>query len=287
MNKNEDQSPYGRGFVAACIVIGAVLLCGALLLITGLTSTPSDATAGATTTQPVQASSVESGTTSAAPESGPDATGQPATPAAATGSATTASGTTGSGTTGSGSSGQSAGGGCALPAGDQSIPTKPPASDGWDVSRRVVVPRSNTFGPAKTDPDGFRRCFAHSPTGAVYAAYNAIAALADQRQSIPTVQKLMSPGPNTDALIRELRKDEPSASSTVAQLSGYRVLDADQDRATIMLALPVESAYMSITLTFVWQHNDWHLQPPPPGEPVGTPFAQHRDLNDFVAWSGV
>ena len=144
-----------------------------------------------------------------------------------------------------------------------------------------------TNGPAKTDADGFRHCFAQSPTGAVFAAYNAVAALADQRQAIPTVQKLMLPGPGTDALIRELRKAEPSTSSAVTQLAGYRILDADQDRATIMLALPVESAYMSITLTLAWHHNDWHLQPPPPGEPVGAPFAQHRNLNDFVAWSGV
>ena len=67
--------------------------------------------------------------------------------------------------------------------------------DGWEVSRRVVVPRSAAYGPASSDPDGFRRCFAHSPTGAVYAAYNAIAATADQRRSIATVGKLMLPGP--------------------------------------------------------------------------------------------
>jgi hypothetical protein len=287
MNENEDQSPYGRGFVAACIVIGAVLLCGALLLITGLTSTPSNATAGTTTTQPVQASSVEPGAPSATSGSGPASTGQPATPAAETGSATTGSGTTGSGTTGSGRSGQSAGSGCALPAGDQSIPTKPPASDGWDVSRRVVVPRSNTFGPAKTDPDGFRRCFAHSPTGAVYAAYNAIAAIADQHKVIPTAKKLMLPGAATDALIRDVSDDEPSTDSSTTQVAGYRVLDADQSRVTVMIAFPVESAYMSATLTLVWYDGDWRLRPPPPGGPVGGPFAQHRDLDDFVAWSGV
>ncbi|TCO24867.1 hypothetical protein EV652_108403 [Kribbella steppae] len=254
MNENEDQSPFGRGFIAACIVIGAVLLCGALLLITGLTSGSADTSAG--TAQVAQAREPAQTTSTA----------QPAIPAVESGA------------------GRSS---CALPAGDQTIPTEPPSVDGWDVSRRVVVPRSTTNGPATTDPDGFRHCFAHSPSGAVFAAYNVVAALADQRQAIPTVRKLMLPGPNTDALIRELRKEEPSTRSAVIQLAGYRVLDADQDRATIMLALPVESAYMSITLTLAWHHDDWHLQPPPPGEPVGTPFAQHRDLNDFVAWSGV
>ena len=79
-------------------------------------------------------------------------------------------------------------------------------TDNWEISRRTAVPRSDAFGPAKTDTDGFRRCFAHSPTGALFAAYNAVAALADQRQAIPTVQKLMVPGVNTDALIQELRR---------------------------------------------------------------------------------
>ena len=281
MNENDDQSPYDRGFVAACIVIGAVLLCGAVLLITGLTSTPSNAagtTQPASPTEPAQTTSADPGKTPSA--AGPGSTAQPATPAAETGSASTGSNATGA-------NGQSDGRGCALPAGDQTIPTKHPAVDGWDVSRRVVVPRSNTYGPAKADPDGFRHCFAHSPTGAVYAAYNVIAAIADQHQVIPTAKKLMLPGPATDALIRDLSNDEPSTDSATTQLAGYRVLDADQSRATVMLAFPVESAYMSATLTLVWYDGDWRLRPPPPGEPVGGPFAQHRDLNDFVAWSGV
>jgi hypothetical protein len=268
MNENEDQSPYGRGFIAASIIIGAVLLCGALLLITGLTSAGTAQSAGPA--EPAQTTSMDPGTASG-----------PATPATESGPAAPAT------ESGRGSTDQSAGSGCALPAGDQSIPTKPPAVDSWEVSRRIVVPRSTTNGPATTDPDGFRRCFARTPTGAVFAAYNAVAALADQRQAIPTVQKLMLPGPNTDALIRELRNEDPSSNSTATQLAGFRVLDANQDRATIMLALPVESAYMSITLTLAWLHNDWHLQPPPPGAPVGTPYAQHRDLTDFVTWSGV
>ena len=157
----------------------------------------------------------------------------------------------------------------------------------WEISRRVAVPRSDAFGPVRTDSDGFRRCFAHSPTGALFAAYNVVAALADQRQAIPTVRKLMVPGANTDALIQELRTASPSTDSPVTQVAGFRMLDADHDRATIMLAMPVESAYMSLTLTLVWNAGDWRVQPPLPGNPVGAPFSQHNDLDDFVAWSGV
>jgi hypothetical protein len=159
--------------------------------------------------------------------------------------------------------------------------------DGWEVSSRIVVPRSSGFGPARTDADGFRRCFAHSPTGAVYAAYSAYAAMADQEKVVATARKLMVPGPGTDALISELQTDQSAGGYTVPQLAGFHVIDAGPDRVSLMLATSVDSAYMSLTLTLVWHGGDWLLQPPAAGEPVGAPFAQHRDLSDFVAWSGV
>jgi hypothetical protein len=114
-----------------------------------------------------------------------------------------------------------------------------------------------------------------------------VAALADQQQAIPTVRKLMVPGANTDALLAELRRQPPSTDSAASQVAGFRILDADRDRATIMLALPVESEYMSVTFTLIWRAGDWKVQPPQPGNPVGAPFSQLRDLSDFVAWSGV
>ncbi|WP_350279830.1 hypothetical protein [Kribbella sp. HUAS MG21] len=167
------------------------------------------------------------------------------------------------------------------------MPERAPSVDGWEVSRRIVVPRSATYGPVVSDADGFRRCFAHSPTGAVYAAYSAYAAMADQGRVVETARRLMVPGRATDALIRELQADPASSGYSVPQLAGYRVIDAGPDRVSLLLAAPVESAYMSLTLTLVWHDGDWRLQPPAVGEPVGAPFAQHRDLSDFVAWSGV
>ncbi|TDD29900.1 hypothetical protein E1218_02855 [Kribbella turkmenica] len=297
MNDNEDQSPFRRGFVAASIVIAAVLLCGALLLITGLTT---DSSGTANAADPARSGS-EAGQPVGAHPATPDPGERPgtgdraATPCSDAESATTCPGTqpaTPADEPGSGSSGRTtrpaSAGGCSLPAGDQAVPTKAPRADGWDVSRHVVVPRSSIFGPAVTDPDGFRRCFAHSPTGAVYAAYNTIAAVNDPRQAIKTVRKLMVPGPDTEALIRELESenDVPGSAST-AQIAGFSVLDSRPDRVTVMLALPVESAYMSATFTLVWHNDDWRLRPPSPGQPVGAPFAQHRDLSDFTRWSGI
>lgn len=250
----EQQSPFGPGFVAACIVIGAVLLCGGLVLISGQASSDPTAAPGSTQQRAGGNAELRGGVGSAA---------------------------------GAPSVGRSQGStGCNRVAVDQAVPQQPPVVDSWEVSRRIVVPRSSMFGPAVTDPDGFRRCFAHSPTGAVFAAYSAYAAMADQGEVVGTARKLMVPGPATDALIRELQADTSASGYSVPQLAGYRVIDAGPDRVSLMLATPVDSDYMSLTLTLVWYGGDWRLQPPKDGEPVGAPFAQHRDLSDFVAWSG-
>src|SRR5215468_2427254 len=213
----EEKSRYGSGFIAACIVVGAILLCGAVLVISNLSSSHKPPAA-----QPLAVDSAAQPTGAERPAAQPTGT--------------------------TASTGQR----CKLPSGDQAVPTKAPVVDNWEISRHVAVPRSTIFGPATTDPDGFRRCFAHSPTGALYAAYSAIAAVADQRQAIPTARKLMLPGPDTDALIRELGREEPSGGSDPTQLAGYQFLAAGLDRVTVMLAIPVETAYMSVNLTLVW-----------------------------------
>ncbi|MFF0339025.1 hypothetical protein [Kribbella sp. NPDC004875] len=261
----EHKSPFGPGFIAACIVVGAVLICGLLILVAG---SGSSGKATASTQQPAADSASASAVTQ-------PAAGEPSAVASPSGEPA-----------GAGAAGQ-AGGSCGLPAGDQAIPAQAPAVDSWEVSRRIVVPRSSSFGPRITDADGFRRCFAHSPTGAVYAAYSAIAAIADQTKAIPTAKKLMVPGSATDSLIKELSTQEASSDDSGIQPIGYRVVDADRQRVTVMLAFPVESVYMSATLTLVWYQDDWRVQPPTPGDAVGAPFAQHRDLADFVKWSGI
>ncbi|WP_432885118.1 hypothetical protein ACQPYH_00805 [Kribbella sp. CA-245084] len=254
-DSSEEQSPFGRGFIAASIVIGAVVVCGAVLLIGSFTSSGTAPAAGQAQQQAVVPA--------------------PSNPSEPTATATPVNSRPVNST------------GCNRSTGDQSVPQQPPAVDGWEVSSRIVVPRSSAFGPVKTDADGFRRCFAHSPTGAVYAAYSAYAAMADQDRVVATARKLMVPGPGADTLIRELQTDQSASGYTVPQVAGYRVIDASPDRVSLMLATSVDSAYMSLTLTLVWHGGDWLLQPPAAGEPVGAPFAQHRDLSDFVAWSGV
>jgi hypothetical protein len=295
MSESEEKSPFGPGFVAACIILTAILACGAVLLLTGPSDTPAASAAdqsgrssnGSTETDRSGSPAADrSGSTSGSTDgdgqtSEPTSGQQGATPRTPQPAGEAIARPAGQPSTGSAN-------GCGLPDGDQAIPSnQPPKADLWEISRRVAVPRSSAYGPAKTDSDGFRRCFAHSPTGAVYAAYNVIAALADQTKIIPTATKLLVPGRDTDLLLQEVRKETADSASTPVQVAGYRIVDAGRDRVTVMLAMPAQSEFMSGTFTLAWHAGDWHLVPPPDAAAVGTPYSQHHNLNDFVEWSGV
>jgi hypothetical protein len=153
----------------------------------------------------------------------------------------------------------------------------------------MVVPASPVHGPARTDPDGYRRCFAHSPTGAVLAAYNAVAALGDDRLAEVTAAKVFLPGPDTDRFVREVATAAPEDEGSPNQLAGFKVLDAGRDRVSVMLAFAVGESYVSANLTLVWHPpaGDWRVLPPRPGVDFGAPYAEHAGLSDFVSWSGV
>ncbi len=240
---DDDRTAYGPGFVGSAIVLCAVLLCGVLLVVTRLAG-------GAPAPHSAAAAPPAAGGTSATPTSG-TTTGGP--------------------------------GRCGVPDGDQGVPIAPPAGAEWVVYRRMVVPGSDAAGPAKVDPDGFRHCWAHSPTGAVFASYNAIAALVESGKLPATVRKLMVPGPDRERLLRE-----PSGESAdPGQLVGFRIIDASRDRLSVALALRVPNALASVTLALVWYDGDWRVVPPRPGEEFGAPLTQLQDLGGFVRWGGL
>ena len=58
--------------------------------------------------------------------------------------------------------------GCHLPAGNQTVPVTAPSSS-WTLVGAMAAPNApGSFGPQKVQ-NGLRVCFAHNPTGALYA----------------------------------------------------------------------------------------------------------------------
>lgn len=181
---------------------------------------------------------------------------------------------------------------CDLPAGDQTIPTTPIHGTQWSLVFRHAVPSSPRFGPQVVDQDGLRRCFAHSPAGAVYAAYNHIVSMSppddvSDDQAFSILRRIITAGPDRDAYFRylETAPDSPD-DDTVVQLVGFKVLDATKNRVTVLVAAQAGTAYVSSTWTLVWQDSDWKVRAPKAGERAGDPYTSIPDLTGFVPWRG-
>ncbi len=324
MTTNEPKSPYGRGFIAAATILTTILACGAVYS-SGPTPPPAAPATFPSARDPGTHRAVTPGPallprSDGAPASATDLAPKPKvrvqrrgaerppaarpTPAAPAPRRPQAMGPTAAPASGARRLrtrpappptwalrplGRYLGaGGCGLPEGDQVFRLGAPAVDGWEVSRRVVVPRSAAYGPGAVDRDGFRRCFAHSPTGAVFAAYNVIAALADQRQAIATVGKLMVPGATpTRCSGNSARKRPTTRTRNRSSSPAIRVLDATRDRATVMLAIPVRDRLHERHPHARLARRRLATGATTARQPVGAPYAQLRDLTDFVTWSGV
>jgi hypothetical protein len=181
--------------------------------------------------------------------------------------------------------------GCSLPAGDQQIPRTPPQGTSWVLVNMVAVPGTEAYGPQLTD-GGLRRCFAHSPGGAVFAAYNFIAAMSlpddpDGAKTFPILRRVMTPGANLESYIKWLpTQPDTSGGGGGVQMVGFRVLDATADRVTLLVAGQAGGGYASSTWTMVWQDGDWKVVSPQPGEMAGAPYTSLSDLSGFVPWRG-
>jgi len=169
---------------------------------------------------------------------------------------------------------------CGLPPGDQAKPATTPADTKWELVGKIAAPTSPTqYGP---EANGLRSCFAHSPTGALYAAANMTALSAAGRADL-VYEQLALPSPERDAVL----KSSPTAapSSVTAQLAGFTFRSYDADRAVIDLAFKgANGTFISIPVPLQWYGGDWKFVVPATGD---TGARQITDLSGYIEWSGV
>jgi hypothetical protein len=172
---------------------------------------------------------------------------------------------------------------CGLPSGDQAKPATTPADTKWELVGKIAAPTSHTqFGPGKTEANGLRSCFAHSPTGALYAAANMTALSAAGKADL-VYQQLAVPSPERDAVL----KSSPTAApnSVTAQLAGFTFRSYEADRAVIDLAFKgANGTFVSIPVPLQWYEGDWKFVVPATGD---TGARQLSDLSGYVEWAGV
>ena len=173
---------------------------------------------------------------------------------------------------------------CGLPDGAQSMPAAAPEAQ-WNLAGKAATPSSRSFGPAKVE-SGLHTCFAHNPSGAVFAAANYYA---------DTTNPKISEALISSRLFEDANAGKAGAGATddtdgpVYQISGFRVEDATRDRTTVALVVkspdgPTAGQQAAITFTLGWQDGDWKIVVPASGQPPTTAIAT---LAGYTAWSGV
>ena len=181
---------------------------------------------------------------------------------------------------------------CGLPAGSQDVPTKAPPTK-WKLVGKIAAPTSpDTTGPGTIADSGLRSCYAHSPTGALYAGANLFVMLATPSLRTPALNELTEPSAaQRKALGDSQPADAPEARS---QIAGYTLQSYDSSTAVVDLAVRINTTTSSgaaveglirLPVRLVWSDGDWKYAATPGGS-----FAEGQrleNLSGLTPWSGV
>ena len=133
------------------------------------------------------------------------------------------------------------------------------------------------------EDDGFRSCFAHTPTGAVVAAAN-LAAMGSYAPLRPRFNReAIAPGPGRDAV---LAKPLPQGGTDGVrlQLAGFRLLRYTGAQADLDLALLASTGQLfGATLFLEWAEGDWKARMGDDGSDLSS-FGPISSLTGYVAW---
>jgi hypothetical protein len=174
---------------------------------------------------------------------------------------------------------------CGLPAGSQDPVVGPPYAK-WTLVGTIAAPSAPDIGPGVLNGHD-RRCFAHSPIGALFAAANVAAMISLPPGALSVEDGLRHVVPSRT---REIYSKQPSAPvdpSIRFQIAGFQVGVLGHDDVNVTLALQSninEGAMVAWTLPMHWMAGDWRVRLGSVEEPfIGAPL---RSLGGFVEWGG-
>lgn len=160
----------------------------------------------------------------------------------------------------------------------------PPAAM-WTLVGTTAAPSVEGQGPGKIDDDGYRSCYARTPTGALLAAAN----YAAMGSSTPLRKKFYEegivPGPGRDILLGEPVGESGGSGNTV-QIAGFRILRYDGNQADVDIALRTSRGAKAAVVTHLeWSDGDWKMRLTDEGKPI-SPVVQIPNLSGYLLWSG-
>lgn len=156
----------------------------------------------------------------------------------------------------------------------------------WGLVGTVAAPSDpNGAGPGRSESSGFRSCYAHTPTGALYSAANVIAMGSITGLAQEVTEKLVVEGAGRDAA---LAKMGPSTSTSTVryQIAGFKMLTYDGGNATVDVAVNVSTGELvSFVETLQWSGGDWKIVLDAAGN-APIPSSPLQSLGGYIPWSG-
>ncbi|MCB5294514.1 hypothetical protein [Arthrobacter sp. SO3] len=178
---------------------------------------------------------------------------------------------------------------CGLPSSTETALGTAPKSK-WELVGKMAAPTDpKTFGPGVTDGDGFRSCFANSPTGALYAAANIVSLGSSGTQDeLKLADKSLVPGPGRDAAMKAAKtRTSTAGSGETAQVSGFLIKSYSPTEADVDLAIKLPNGALAHSvLSLRWVAGDWKVKASDDGQ-IFNGVAQLSDLSGYILWSGV
>ncbi|MDO5082928.1 MAG: hypothetical protein Q4D89_05950 [Arachnia propionica] len=160
----------------------------------------------------------------------------------------------------------------------------------WQLLGTTWVPAVDGHGPAVIDDDGYRHCYARTPTGALLAItnYEAIAPLRSDALYEKFVRTGVAPGPGRDAVVEKLKEPEPSSESAREpesfQTVAFRILTYDGSSALVETVSQSSMGYKLAWAThLVWVEGDWKILPSDDGNDLTEPTLV-RSLDGYIPW---
>ncbi|MFB7800420.1 hypothetical protein [Isoptericola sp. NPDC056134] len=175
--------------------------------------------------------------------------------------------------------------GCDLAA-DDVVPTEAPETE-WVSHETLLVPASSQFGPVggpEAMQDAGWGCFAHSPTGALFASANFVDGVTSTRFA-EFVEVAAVQNEAADAWVADhTAADFGRTPGRVAQLAGFQFGSVEPDRVTVRLLFSDGTNNAVSSASMVWDADagTWLGDLSTPVEPqlVDAP-------SGFTTWGGV
>ncbi len=172
---------------------------------------------------------------------------------------------------------------CKLGGESDEVPVSAPKAL-WEYQGTTAYPTSKTYGPGAENPAGFRFCFQHSPTGALFAAANAVSQGSDTGVSPAWLKYAVAAGPHRDEIVASVATGSGTEGSRMT-IQGFRLLNYDGTTAQVDLALRGSSQgqtiVASVVYSLVWDGGDWKLSAETM-RPID--IASLPDLSGYIAW---